>query len=75
MQNFSMTIGGKQIPTKESFEIFNPATGELVANCPNATMADLDNAVAAAKAAFPAWSALPDAEGNSVKPLKALRRP
>lgn len=62
MQNFSMTIGGKQVPTKASFEIFNPATGELVANCPNATMADLDNAVAAAKAAFPAWSAMPDSE-------------
>ncbi len=62
MSEFSMTIGGQQVPTKETFEVINPATGELVALCPNASVEDLDAAVAAAKEAFPAWSSMPDAE-------------
>ena len=66
MQNFSMTIDGKPVASKASFDIINPATGDMVAQCPNATLADLDNAVAAAKAAFPAWSALPDAERQAI---------
>ncbi len=39
--------------------IFNPATGEQSAEVALASAADVDSAVAAARAAFPAWSALP----------------
>lgn len=62
MPEFNMTIGGQQVPAKETFDVTNPATGELVAQCPNASTEDLDTAVAAAKEAFPAWSSMPDAE-------------
>jgi betaine-aldehyde dehydrogenase len=36
--------------------VVNPATGETIAHAPLSTAEDVDRAVAAAKAAFPAWS-------------------
>ncbi|MCB2205654.1 aldehyde dehydrogenase [bacterium] len=38
---------------------FEPATGEVYARIPDSVPADVDDAVQAAKEAFPAWSALP----------------
>lgn len=54
-------IGGQRVAgTSERFgDVYNPATGRVQAKVPLANGADLDNAVAAAKAAFPAWSAQP----------------
>src|SRR4051812_48271044 len=46
-------------------EVFDPATGEVTARVPFANQRDVDAAVAAAKAAFPAWAAIP--------PLKRAR--
>jgi aminomuconate-semialdehyde/2-hydroxymuconate-6-semialdehyde dehydrogenase len=40
-------------------DVFEPATGEHYADCPDADAADIDAAVAAATRAFPAWSATP----------------
>lgn len=40
-----------------TFDVVNPATGKAFAQCPKASEAQLDEAVAAAKAAFPAWAA------------------
>src|SRR4051794_26380015 len=37
--------------------VLNPATGEPMAEAPDSTAADVDRAVAAAKAAFPGWAA------------------
>nr|WP_304608193.1 aldehyde dehydrogenase family protein [Herbidospora sakaeratensis] len=37
--------------------VFNPATGDVVAEVPAGTAADVDRAVAAARAALPAWAA------------------
>lgn len=62
MLDLGMTIGGHQVAGQESFAVFNPATGLVVGKVANATIDDLDRAVAAAKAAYPAWSALPDEE-------------
>jgi len=45
--------------------VYNPATGEQTGRLPLATPADVDAAVRAAKAAFPAWSQTP--------PLKRAR--
>ncbi len=42
-----------------SQEVFNPATGAVTAHVTLANSADVDAAVASAKAAFPAWSDLP----------------
>ncbi|HCP00874.1 MAG TPA: methylmalonate-semialdehyde dehydrogenase (CoA acylating), partial [Rhodospirillaceae bacterium] len=39
--------------------VFNPATGDQIAQVRLASAADVDAAVAAAKAALPEWSAMP----------------
>jgi len=38
-------------------DVFNPATGEIAARVPLASTAEVDKAVAAARAAFPGWAA------------------
>lgn len=43
-------------------DVFEPATGRAYATCPAASAAEVDRAVQAAQAAFPAWSALPASE-------------
>ncbi|TPW10261.1 MAG: aldehyde dehydrogenase, partial [Acidimicrobiaceae bacterium] len=45
-----------------SIEVTNSATEEVIATVPNGAPADVDAAVAAARAAFPAWSELPKEE-------------
>ncbi|MEE4454014.1 aldehyde dehydrogenase family protein [Novosphingobium resinovorum] len=39
-------------------DVVHPADGEVVARCPEATVADVDAAVEAAQAAFPGWAVL-----------------
>ena len=57
-------INGEWVPAKEGrdFEVINPATEEPCAVIALGGQADTDAAVAAAKAAFPAWAATPVAE-------------
>jgi malonate-semialdehyde dehydrogenase (acetylating)/methylmalonate-semialdehyde dehydrogenase len=54
-------IDGKAVPGKSAVfgDVFNPATGEVAHRVPLDSAAELEQAVAAAAAAFPAWSALP----------------
>jgi acyl-CoA reductase-like NAD-dependent aldehyde dehydrogenase len=52
-------IGGKPVETNRSFDVMNPAIAAPFATCPIADEAILDRAVAAARAAFPAWAAIP----------------
>lgn len=47
-------------------DIFSPATGEKIADVPEGTTADADAAIAAAKAAFPAWAALSGRERSRI---------
>ena len=56
---YDLLINGEWVPAEggETFETFNPANGEKLADCANASPADIDRAVAAARAAFPAWAA------------------
>ena len=61
-REFRLLIGGRLVPGASSFEVINPATEQVVAACPKADLAQLNQAVAAAKAAFPAWAATPLAE-------------
>ena len=56
---FHLLIDGKAVDGASTFDVINPATGEAFAKCPKADMAQLNQAVAAAKAAFPAWSKRP----------------
>jgi len=54
-------INGKTVEGKSGRfgDVFNPATGEVQARVALATRAELNEAVAAAAAAFPRWSATP----------------
>lgn len=52
-----MLIDGTIVKGETFIEVVNPATGLPFALAPDATRAQLDRAVAAARRAFPAWSA------------------
>jgi len=56
MQQFNMIINGQSVQSAATFDVINPATGEAFAQCQEGTAANVDEAVAAARAAFPAWS-------------------
>ena len=49
----------RQSQTERYVDILDPSTGELLAKSPCCTKEELNQAVAAAAAAFPAWSATP----------------
>lgn len=55
---YYLTIAGKLVTSADTFEVFNPATGEVLAHAPAASAAQLDEAIAAAKTAFNSWSQL-----------------
>ncbi len=55
--DFAMMINGARVGSAASFNVVNPATEQVIASVPDASEADLDAAIAAARAAFPAWSA------------------
>jgi len=59
MSDYNLLIDGKMIPGDTTMPVLNPATEEVLAQCPRASKAQLDKAVAAAKGAFPAWAATP----------------
>lgn len=59
MSDFSLLIDGKAHAGSGSFDVVNPATGQVFARCPRADSELLDEAVAAAKRAYPAWSRTP----------------
>lgn len=62
MATFRMVINGEPVDAAATYDVINPSTNDIVGSAPNATSADLDKAVAAAKAAFPTWSKKSDAE-------------
>lgn len=66
MSDYRLLINGELVPGEETMDVVNPATEEVLAACPRASEAQLDQAVAAAKAAFPAWSATPMEERKAV---------
>jgi acyl-CoA reductase-like NAD-dependent aldehyde dehydrogenase len=55
---YTLTIGGKALGAPSRLDVVNPATGAVFAQCPSAGQSELDQAVAAARAAQPAWQAL-----------------
>ena len=59
---YSMTVHGKSVNSKKTFEACNPANGEVIATVPDASRQQLDAAVAAARSAFIDWSKVPLAE-------------
>src|SRR5215510_15972891 len=59
MSDYNLLIDGKMIPGDLTMPVLNPATEEVLAQCPRASKNQLDKAVAAAKAAYPSWAATP----------------
>ncbi|WP_291675763.1 aldehyde dehydrogenase family protein, partial [Bosea sp. (in: a-proteobacteria)] len=55
-----MLIGGELVHSSSGAfdDSINPATEEVIGRSPRGTRQDVDRAVAAAEAAWPAWAAL-----------------
>lgn len=60
MKTYNTIIGGKQITAKNTFEVKNPATEELIGHAPISSKTEVEQAVNAAKNAQPSWAALED---------------
>ena len=58
IDQYSLFINGDWVPSSGAarLTVRSPATGKAIASVVDATEADVDRAVAAAAAAFPAWS-------------------
>ena len=65
-REFNLYIGGRAVKGATTMPVINPATEEIVALCPRANEAQLNEAVAQAKSAFPAWSRKPIAERRAL---------
>ncbi len=61
-KDYTLTIDGEAATSAATLEVINPANEQVIARVPDASRDQLDAAVAAARRAFPAWSALPLAE-------------
>src|SRR6516164_2880056 len=59
MSDFRLLLNGKLVEGAGTLDVINPATGRILTAAPRADQAQLDQAVAAAKTTFPAWSATP----------------
>jgi 5-carboxymethyl-2-hydroxymuconic-semialdehyde dehydrogenase len=66
MPRIAHLIAGKPVHSAESFETLNPATQQVLAEVARGGVAEVNAAVAAAKAAFPAWAARPAPERAKV---------
>ncbi len=59
-------INGEMVATSAWLDVLNPANEEVMGQVPDATEAELNKAVAAARAAFPKWSKTPIDERRAV---------
>lgn len=61
MKQVKLFINGKFLESKtETYtDAYDPSTGEVIAKVPCCTADEVEEAIAAAKAAYPAWSATP----------------
>ena len=64
VDKYLMLIDGKWVRanSKESFEVKNPATGEVLALVPKGDREDAKKALVAASKAFPTWAATPSSK-------------
>jgi len=52
---FTNTINGLPVSSPTTYDVIDPSTGGVAAKAPSSTKHQLDEAVAAARAAFPGW--------------------
>lgn len=64
MQRYRHWINGHAVEPANGqwLDVFDPSTGDVISQVADGDAADVDAAVAAAQAAFPVWSALPNSE-------------
>ncbi len=55
-REYGLIIGGEKVPGEGSYDIVNPATEEVIAEAPEASVAQAEAAVDAAGAAWDSWS-------------------
>jgi acyl-CoA reductase-like NAD-dependent aldehyde dehydrogenase len=65
-QAYKLLIGGNLVDGDSTMDVINPATEDVITKAPRASEAQLNEAVAAAKAAFPAWAATPIEQRRTV---------
>ena len=58
MSTYHLQIGGRAVAGATTMPVINPATEAVITECARADLTQLNAAVAAAKAAFPAWARL-----------------
>jgi acyl-CoA reductase-like NAD-dependent aldehyde dehydrogenase len=66
MKTCENIVGGRRVGSPTHFESTSPSTGEVLGKVPFSTAEQVAEAVAAAKAAQPAWAARPDAERKAL---------
>ena len=65
MINIKNYINGKFVESKNKLKSLNPSTGEHIANIPNSTSSDLENAIDSGYSAFSDWSEMGTAKRSS----------
>ncbi len=66
MGSFRLLINGALVEGDLTMPVVNPATEEVIGESPRASEKQLNEAVSAAKAAFPGWAARPIAERRAI---------
>ncbi len=68
VRNVDNFINGKRVPgtSTRGVDVHNPATGEVVARTPLASVEEVNTAISAAAAAAPGWAATPPAKRAEV---------
>lgn len=61
IQTLQPYINGEYVDSKTQrySDVFNPSTGQVIAKAPNCTKEEMEGAIAAASAAYPAWRDTP----------------
>ncbi len=66
MNAYLNTVNGQSVGSDRTFESINPATGQPIGRVPVSSRQQVADAIAAARAAQPAWAARPDAERKAL---------
>jgi acyl-CoA reductase-like NAD-dependent aldehyde dehydrogenase len=72
MIDLTMTIAGRPQTSKETFPVFNPADGEIIAQSPDCTPELLDAAVMSAHEARESWQADPAVRSSALVDIAAI---
>jgi acyl-CoA reductase-like NAD-dependent aldehyde dehydrogenase len=72
MAQCTMTIGGEAAVTEATFGVRNPATGEVFAEAPQCTPAQLEAAMEAAAKAYTDWKSDEDARRQALRDMAGI---